>query len=170
MIPDINDKQVAIKLNEQLIGSLDRLAKAGGTNRTTLMHMIVSTCLDALDKADMPGIFYIASLLRVRKLQLEMQFAYEHEFTGFPYPEKAIPMKFSEEALDKIGVFFNHNHITRHLLLKTIIIVGIEEMERLTDGEPYQLDKISKALFKSYSDLMKRGYKAFRTFIKDEIF
>lgn len=170
MIPDINDKQVAIKLNEQLISSLDRLAKAGGTNRTTLMHIIVSTCLDAFEKADMPGIFYIASLQRVRKLQLEMKFPYELEFTGFPYPEKPIPIKLSEETLYKIGVYMNHNHITRHMLLKTIIIVGIEEMELLTDGQPYQPDKISKALFKSYSDLMKRGYKAFQTFIKDGLF
>ena len=104
MIPDINDKQVAIKLSENLIASLDRLAKAGETNRTTLMHMIVSTCLDVLDKADMAGLFYITALQRVRKLQLEMQLPYEIEFTGSKIPEKPIPMKFSEETLFRIGI------------------------------------------------------------------
>jgi metal-responsive CopG/Arc/MetJ family transcriptional regulator len=166
MIPRIDERQIAIKLNEILIGSLDSLAKNGDMNRNHLMLSIVNTWLSVLEEAKEPGLFYIASLLRVRENQRKCKFSYEHEFTESCVPERALPMKFSESCIHSINAFANFNHISRHLLLKTMVIVGIEELDELTERKLYQFGTIEQALHHSFSTIMKKGLKAYNAYIK----
>jgi hypothetical protein len=166
MIPRIDEKQIAIKLNDNFIGRLDVLAKKGDVNRNHLMLSFVNIWISALEDAHYPAIFYIANLLRVRQSQMDLENAYEHEFTESRIPEKPLPLKFSESSVLSILGFASQNHISRHQLLKTMIIVGIEELENLTDGKSYQLGTIEPELHKRFSLIMKKGLAAFKAYLK----
>jgi len=166
MIPKIDEKQIAIKLNDHLIGSLDTLARNGELNRNHLMLSFVNIWLSVLEEARMRGLFYIANLMRVRETQMQATPAYEHEFTESRLPEKPFPLKFNESTIQGIDGLACVNHISRHLLLKTMIIVGIEELEKLTDRKPYQFAAIENELHKLFTQIMEKGFKAFKAFIK----
>lgn len=165
MTSHMDDKQIAIKLNDYLIGSLDALAKAGDMNRNHLMLSFVNIWITVLDESRLPGLFYISNLHRVRHIQCFTQ-AYEHEFTESRIPEKPLPIKFSESSISNIDRYANFNHISRHQLLKTMIIVGIEELENITVGRPYQFGAVEKKLHDSFSTIMKKGFKAHMAYMK----
>jgi len=166
MIPRADEKQIAINLNSLLVVDLDGLAKSCDMNRTHFMLSIIMTWLSALGESNMPGLFYITSLLRVRENQMNGNHAYEHEFTESCIPEKTLPMKFTESTIHSINSFASVNHISRHLLLKTMVIVGIEELIELTDRKPFEFAEIEPALHKAFCNIMGKGFKAFKTFIK----
>lgn len=165
MIPHIDEKQIAIKLNDNLISSLDALARAGDMNRNHLMLSLVNIWISVLDESRLPGLFYISNLHRVRDIQCFSP-AYEHEFTESRIPEKPLPIKFSEVSISNIDRFANFNHISRHQLLKTMIIVGIEELETIADCRPFQFGSVEKKLHHSFSTIMKKGLKAHLAYMK----
>ena len=165
MIPQNDEKQIAIKLNDNLISSLDALAKAGDMNRNHLMLSFVNIWVSVLDESMLPGLFYISNLHRVREIQ-HFSPAYEHEFTESRIPEKPIPMKFSESNILTIEALASINHISRHQLMKTMIIVGIEELENITDRGPYQFGSVEKKLHNAFSTIMKKGFKAHLAYMK----
>jgi hypothetical protein len=166
MIPRIDEKQISIKLNETLVGRLDVLAKKGELNRNHLMLSFVNIWSSVLEEANLPGLFYIANLLRVRENQMKGDYVYEHEFTESRLPEKPFPIKFSESSVSNISAFASVNHVSRHLLLKTMIIVGIEELENITDGKNFQFGVIEPELHKRFSLIMKKGLTAFKAYLK----
>jgi hypothetical protein len=47
-----------------------------------------------------------------------------------------------------------------------MIIVGIEELEYITDREPFQFGSVEKKLHKSFSTIMKKGFNAFKAYMK----
>ncbi len=162
----IEEKQVAVQLNEIYANRLDALAKGGEMNRNHLMLFIVNIWLNVLKQEAFPGMFYILNLLRVRVLQMEGHFPYEHEFTGSKLPVKSFPIKLSETTIFELGAYANHNHITKHNLLKTMIIVGIEELEEITGGKMFQLGTVEPLLHRLFSNLMKKGPQVFKAFCK----
>jgi len=166
MIPSIEEKQIAIRLNEMLINRLDVLSRNSGLNRNHLMLNLVRVWLDVLNKVSMPGLFYIASLLRERHMQMECCQAYEHEFTESPFIEKPLPLKFSESEIFQVNTFMCVNQISRHLLLKTMIIVGIEELEMLVDRQAFQFSEIEGKLHRSFKSIMERSFKALKAYLK----
>jgi hypothetical protein len=166
MLPRIDEKQISIKLNDLLIDRLDVLAKKGEMKRNHLMLSFVNIWLSVLEEARLPGLFYISNLLRVRELQMNGEFVIEHEFTETRLPEKNLPIKFSESTIFTIYTFTNVSHISRHQLLKIMIIVGIEELEKITEGKPYQFGSIEKKLFDLFSMVMNKGFKAFMIYRK----
>lgn len=166
MTSQVDEKQVSIKFNDLFIGRLDALAKSGEMNRNHLMLSFVNLWVNVLDESSMRGLFYISNLLRVREVQMNCTFAYEHEFTESRIPEKPLPIKFSKESLFTIDALASVNHISRHQLLKTMIIVGIEELEEIADRKRYQFGAIENKLHDSFSTIMKKGFKAFKAYIK----
>jgi hypothetical protein len=165
MVAQMNEKQIAIKLNDNLISSLDSLAKAGDMNRNHLMLSFVNIWLNVLDASRLPGLFYISNLHRVRDIQCFSP-AYEHEFTESRIPEKPLPIKFSEASISNIDRFSNFNHISRHQLLKTMIIVGIEELHQITERKAYHFGSVEKKLHDSFSTILKKGFKAHMAYMK----
>lgn len=169
MSPGIDEKQISIKLNDNLIGRLDRLANNGEMNRNHLMLSFVNLWLSVLEKSSMPGLFYINNLLRVRKFQmLGVLSVHEHGYADSSIPEKPYPIKISESVIFNINRFTSFNPISRHQLLKIMIIVGIEELECITENKPYEFGHIEKKLNDSFSFTMKKGFDAFQEFNKNK--
>jgi metal-responsive CopG/Arc/MetJ family transcriptional regulator len=167
MTANIDEKQIAIKLNDDLIGRLDSLSKLGGMNRSHLMLSFVNIWLNVLETSRLKLIFFVANILRVHEAQMNGEMnLYEHEYSASRIPERAIPIKLSEADIFKVLGHAMKSHISRHQMLQIMIIVGIEELEKITDYKPYQLGDIEKLLFKEFSMLMKKGEKVFKEFIK----
>jgi len=162
-----DEKRIAVKLNDGLTNRLDSLAKRSSIIRTDLMLCLVNTWLNVLDKSQFPHIFYVANLLRVYKAQMNMELGvYEHEFSGSRILEKPIPIKIKESDIFIIYGYANKSHLSRHQLLKTMIIVGIEELEKIVPVGLYQYASVEPALSKVLSSIMSNGYKAFKAYNK----
>jgi len=162
-----DEKRIAVKLNDKLTARLDSLAKRSGIIRTNLMVSFVKTWLKVLEESQLSHMFYIANLLRVHKAQMNMEDGiYEHEFSGSRIPEKPIPMKISESSVLEVSGYANKSHLSRHQMLKTMIIVCIEELEKITPEGSYQYGSVEPALLKVLSSIMNKGYNAFKAYIK----
>jgi predicted DNA-binding protein len=167
MTANIDEKQIAIKLNYDMIDRLDNLAKRGGLNRSHLMLSFVNIWLSVLEESRYSLMFFVANLLRVHEAQMngEMEI-YEHEYSGSSIPEKPIPIKLSEADIFKISCHANKSHISRHQMLKTMIIVGLEKLENITEHKSYQIGDIEKRLYKEFNIIMKKGERVFKEFMK----
>jgi len=163
MSPLYDEKQIAIKLNERVISSLDGLAKNGSTNRSHLMLSLINIWISVLENVPMAGLFYITSLLRSR---VQLYPGYPLEFTESRLPEKPLPLKLSDSTIETVLGLASVNRISRHQLLKVMIIVGMEELEDLTDRTPFEFGAIEQQLHKSFTKLMEKGFKAFKAFSK----
>lgn len=163
----IDEKQIAIKLNDNLIGRLDSLAQLGDMKRSHLMLSLVNIWLNVLETSPLKLMFFAANILRVHEAQMKGRMGvYEHEYSGSRIPEKPIPIKLSEADIFKVLGHAMKSHISRHQMLKIMVIVGIEELEAITDKKPYQFGDIEQRLFKEFSMLMKKGERVFKEFIK----
>jgi hypothetical protein len=167
MTSNIDEKQIAIKLNDKLIERLDALAKLGGMNRSHLMLSFVNIWLNVLDTSRLKLMFFVANILRVHEAQMNGRMGvYEHEYSGSRIPEKPIPIKLSEADIFKVIGHAMKSHISRHQMLKIMVIVGIEELEAITDKRPYQFGDIEQQLHNEFSMIMKKGERVFKGFIK----
>jgi predicted DNA-binding protein len=167
MTSRIDEKQIAIKLNDNLIERLDSLAKRGGMNRSHLMLSFVDTWLSVLEMSRLTFTFLVANILRVHEAQVKGRMGvYEHKNSGSGIPEKPIPIKLSEADIFKVIGHAMKSHISRHQMLKIMIIVGIEELEAITDHKPYQFWEIEQQLYNEFSMIMKKGVRVFKEFIK----
>jgi hypothetical protein len=167
MTPNIDEKQISIKLNDFLIGRLDILAENGGLKRNHLMLSFVNLWLSVFETTRFILTFYVANLLRVHEAQMNQDLdVYEHEDSESKPPEKPYPIKLSEADSFKIRCHALKSHITRHQMLKIMIIVGIEELENVTDSKTYRFEDIEKRLFKEFKKIMEKGERAFKAYIK----
>lgn len=167
MTPDIEEKQIAIKLNDGLIGRLDSLADHGGLKRSHLMLSFVNLWLSVLEKSQFKLMFYVANILRVHEAKMNQDLnVYEHEYSGSSIPERPIPIKLSDADIFKISCHANKNHISRHQMLKIMVIVGLEELEKITDYESYRFEDVEERLNKKFSMLMEKGERVYKEFIK----
>lgn len=167
MTPNIDEKQISIKLNDFLIGRLDILAENGGLKRNHLMLSFVILWLSVLETTGFVLTFYAANIFRVHEAQMHQDLeVYEHEDSESKLPEKPYPIKVSDADDFKIRCHALKSHITRHQMLKIMIVVGIEELEKITDSKKYKFEDIEKLLFKKFKMVMEKGERAFRAYIK----
>ncbi len=166
MIPRNEEKQIPVKLDDFFIGRLDTLAKRGAMNRHHLMLSFVNVWLNVLEKSEMSHVFYLALILRDLEAPLNGILRPQREFTESRLPEKPLPIKITAEDIFKIDCFANKANISRHQLMKNMIITGIEELEEATEHKPYQFATIEPLLHKSFAMIMAKGFKALKAGIK----
>lgn len=165
-IPNV-EKLIAVKLNADLTSRLDSLAKRAGMLRAQLMLNFVNIWINVIENSKLAHVFYTANLLRVHEAQMNSILGiYEHEFSGSRITEKPIPIKMSESDIFKVSGYANKNHLSRHQMLKTMIIVGIEELEKITSEGSYQYGSVEPELHNAFCLIMKKGYNAYKAYIK----
>jgi hypothetical protein len=163
-MPSSDETQIAVRLNEYFINRLDGLARRGEMNRKHLMLSVVNIWLNVLEKSRMSHVFYVASILKDHEDRLNGNM--KRDFSENRLPEKPIPIKFTEEEIFNINRFASFNHISRHQLLKTMIIISIEELDEATDYKSYQFGELEPKLYNAFGMMMKKGFKAFEAYIK----
>lgn len=163
MTPRFDEKQCSVRLNEDYISKLNRLAELGAMNRHHLMLCLINVWLSVLNKKGvMPHVFNAAVVLR--ELQGALDGIPKPDYSVYIVPEKPLPMKFTEGDIFDLERFASFSHISRHQLMKDMLMVGIEELGEITNYGEYQYGEVEPKLFKSLELIMKKGEKAFNAF------
>jgi len=170
MVENAYEKQIAIKLNEKHISRLDNLAKRGNTNRSQLMVSFIRVWLNELRESTSAMYFHLAIILKEVKAEIDGDRARKTEFveSSFPEPEKPFPIKLNEDDALYLVFCTGSANMTRHHMMKKMIITGIEELEELTGGKEFDYSNVEPELKKKFGIIMAKGFMAYTEGIKEK--
>lgn len=170
MIENLDEKQIAIKLSEKYISRLDDLAKRGHTNRRQLMHNFIKIWLEELYESSTANFFHLAIILRDIEAHMNQDHGRQSKFVESNYIEKLfpIPIMLSENDSRYIDSYTGRANMTRHHMMQSMIITGIEELEELTDNKEYDYSVVEPKLKKAFGIIMAKGSRAFREGIREK--
>ena len=163
MAQSFDEKQISIRFSEVYKSRLDDLAKRGDTSRSQLMVNFIKIWLEELRESHSANFFHLAIILREIDAEFEMDRYRKSEFVELlnPSPEKPFPVRLLEDNIIDLTAFAGMCNMTRHNMMKTMIVTGIGELEALTDDTEYGLSVIEPKLKRAFGIIMARGAKAF---------
>ena|ERR1039457_5274040 len=161
-----DEKQASVRISAYFVDRLDKLAKCGSVNRHHLQLCMIIVWLRVFEDSTLPNFFKVAMEIRELEAGMKGEMKPSMEYIEMRFPGKALPIKLSESDSIKISCFASRTHLTRHLLMKNMILVGIEELEKITVNSQYRYEEIEPQLFKTFELIMKKGRKAFLAAIK----
>ncbi len=168
MIENLGEKQIAIKLSENYIFRLDDLAKRGHTNRRQLMVNFIKIWLDELKESNLANFFHLAIILRGIEADMEQDFERQSEFIESNLPEKPFPIMLTEDDSLYVVSWAGRANMTRHHMMKSMVITGIEEIEELTDNKEYDFSAVEPKLKRAFGVIMAKGFRAFKEGIREK--
>jgi len=168
MINNLGEKQIAIKLSENYIYRLDDLAKRGNTNRRQLMVNFIKVWLDELKETKSENYFHLAIILRGIEADMEQDSSRRSEFIESNLPEKPFPVMLAEDDSTYVVSYAGRANMTRHHMMKKMVITGIEELEELTDRKEYDFSVVEPKLKRAFGIIMAKGIRAFREGIREK--
>ncbi|MFZ3207364.1 MAG: hypothetical protein WA140_00800 [Geobacteraceae bacterium] len=160
------EQQVTVKLNDFRISRLDMLAKLGSMNRHYLMQSFVNLWLNVLGSFKMPHVFYLAIVFRDLEAPLKGIDRPQQDFSESTLPARSLPIKLTESAIFSIDCFANKSNITRHQMMKNMVITGIDELAEITDYKLFDFAMIEPQLNKAFVLIMRKALKAFEAGMK----
>lgn len=156
------EKQIAIKMNEGYISRLDNLARRGHTNRRQLMVNFIKIWLDELKRSGVANFFQLAVILRGIEVEVNLHATGTREFWESNIPEKALPIILSKDDNLCIARFASRSSMSRHHMMKNMIVIGIEELEMITAFNEFQFSDAEPKLKESFGIIMAKGNIAFK--------
>jgi len=146
-----SEKAISVKLGEQWIERLDRLAKKGGLSRHQLMRNIITVGMDGLSMSSKVGLFQVG--LAIRNL---LNLPPKNEV----WEEKPLPLKLDEKLLEKIDAFAKRGDLSRHQLMRNLIHVGVEELEGAARVGMFQISVAIVDIASAVKKIIQDGQKA----------
>jgi len=168
MIENLVEKQIAIKLSENYISRLDDLAKRGHTNRRQLMLNFIKIWMDELKEVNKANLFHLAIILRGIEAGMNQDDLRRPEFAESNLPEKPFPIILSEDDSRYIASCAWRASMTRHHMMKSMVITGIDELEELTDNKEYDFSVVEPKLKRAFGIIMAKGFRAYREGIREK--
>jgi hypothetical protein len=168
MIENLVEKQIAIKLSENYISRLDDLARRGDTNRRQLMLNFIKIWLNELKEINKADFFHLAIILRGIEADMEQDDPRRTEFVESNLPEKPFPIILSRNDSLYIISCAGRANMTRHHMMKSMVITGIEELEELTDNKEYDFSVVEPKIKRAFGVIMAKGFRAFREGIREK--
>lgn len=170
MIENLDEKQVAIKLSETYISRLDDLARLGHTNRRQLMVNFIKLWLDELKETSSANFFHLAIILREVEANLNSDFGRKSEFVESFFPEKQLPMPIILTEDDNLYIIScsGRTNMTKHHLMKSMIITGIDELEELTKNTEYNFSVVEPKLKRAFGIIVAKGRRAYKEGIREK--
>ena len=168
MIENLVEKQIAIKLSENYISRLDDLARRGDTNRRQLMLNFIKIWLNELKEINKADFFHLAIILRGIEADMEQDDPRRTEFVESNLPEKPFPIILSRNDSLYIISCAGRANMTRHHMMKSMVITGIEELEELTDNKEYDFSVVEPKIKRAFGIIMAKGFRAFREGIREK--
>ena len=170
MKENLDEKQVAIKLSENYISRLDDLARRGNTNRRQLMVNFIKIWLDELKESNLANFFHLAIILREIEADMKGDLGRQSEYVELIVPEKQFPFPIMLTEDDNLYVIScsGRANMTRHHMMKSMIITGIGELEKLTDNKEYDFSVVEPKLKRALGVIMAKGFRAFREGIREK--
>lgn len=155
------EKQIAIKLSEKYVSRLDDLARRGHTNRSQLMGNFIKVWMDELLESNSANFFHLAIILREIEAEFGSDLARRSEFVELNIPEKPFPIMLTEDDSLHIVSWAGMANMTRHHMMKNMVITGIEELEALTNNQEYDFSVVEPKLKRALGIIMAKGARAF---------
>jgi predicted DNA-binding protein len=168
MIENLVEKQIAIKLSENYIFRLDDLAKRGNTNRRQLMVNFINIWINELKEINKANFFHLAIVLKGIEADMEQDDPRRAEFVESNLPEKPFPIILSRNDSLYIISCASRANMTRHYMMKSMVITGIDELEELTDKKEYDFSVVEPKLKRAFGIIMAKGVKAYREGIREK--
>jgi hypothetical protein len=168
MIENLGEKQIAIKLSENYISRLDDLARRGNTNRRQLMVNFIKVWMDELKESNSVNFFHLAIILRSIEADMEQDYSRRSEFIESNLPEKPFPIMLTEDDGLYVVSCAGRANMSRHHMLKNMVITGIEELAELTNNQEYDFSVVEPKLKRAFGIIMAKGFRAFRKGIREK--
>lgn len=168
MIENLVEEQIAIKLSENYISRLDDLAKRGHTKRRPLMVNFIKIWMNELKEGKKANFFHLAIILRSIEADMNQDDSRRAEFVESKLPKKPFPIMLSRNDRLYIISCASRANMTRHHMMKSMVITGIEELEALTDNKEYDFSVVEPKLKIAFGIIMAKGFKAFREGIREK--
>lgn len=167
---NLDEKQVAIKLSEKNISRLDDLARRGHTNRRQLMLNFIKIWIDELRETSSVNYFHLAIILREVEAEINNDLGRRSEFVESFFPEKQLPMPIILTEDDYLYIIScsGRANMTKHHIMKNMIITGIDELEELTDNKEYDFSVVESKLKGTFGVIMAKGFRAFKEGIREK--
>jgi hypothetical protein len=168
MIENLDEKQVAIKLSENYISRLDDLARRGHTNRRQLMVNFIKIWFDELKESNSANFFHLAIILRGIEADVKQDFRRRNEYIESIFPEKPFPIMLTEDDNLYVISCSGRANMTKHHMMKSMIITGIGELEELTDNKEYDFSVVEPKLKRAFGVIVAKGFRAFKEGIREK--
>ena len=168
MIENLVEQQIAIKLSENYILRLDDLARRGNTNRRQLMVNFIKIWMNELKESSSANFFQLAIILRSIEADMNQDDPRRAEFVESNRPEKPFPIMLNEDDSLYIVSCAGRANMTRHHMMKSMVITGIEELEEMTDNKEYDFSVVEPKLKRAFGIIMAKGVKAYREGIREK--
>jgi len=168
MIENLVEKQIAIKLSENYISRLDDLAKRGNTNRRQLMVNFINIWINELKEINKANFFHLAIVLKGIEADMEQDDPRRAEFVESNLPKKPFPIMLNRNDSLYIISCAARANMTRHHMMKSMVITGIEELEEMTDNKEYDFSVVEPKLKRAFGIIMAKGVKAYREGIREK--
>lgn len=157
----MNEKQISVKLADDIIQTLDKHAASFGKTRHDLIKGILEMGVDEINDLQHVGVFQLGMLVRDLhygiKDKLGMTPKAKNEGEGKP-----IPIKLSEDFIGRLDELAARADISRHHLMKNFIKVGLEELAVLEKVGLFKVATLLRDLRKGFKQVCSLGEKAFK--------
>jgi hypothetical protein len=168
MNENLGEKQIAIKLSEKYISRLDDLARRGHTNRRQLMLNFIKIWLNELKEVNKANFFHLVIVLRGIEADMNQDGSRRTEFVESNLPEKPFPIILSEDDSLYIVSCAGRANMTRHHMMKSMVITGIEELEEMTNDKEYDFSVVELKLKRAFGVIMAKGFRAYKEGIREK--
>lgn len=155
MVTTPGEKNISIKLNDDFISRLDKIAGIGNLSRHQLAKNIIEVGIEELETLKRIGVFQLGILIRNLT---EKRIKPKDTASG----EKPIPIKLDDNFIDRLDKLASKAELSRHQLMKNLLQVGLEEVEAFAKIGAIRLAVIIRDLPKSLRKICDMGEVALR--------
>lgn len=160
MVRIAGEKHIAIKMNEEFIARLDKIAQEAKLSRNQFMKNLLDVGVDELKKLKQVGVFQLG--IYIRDLHESISSKSRKKIIDPISGEKPIPIKLDEEFINLLDELAEKAGLSRHQLMKNIIRVGLEQTEILAKVGVVRVAVIFRDLPESFRAIFKKGEKALK--------
>lgn len=164
----IHKQNISVKIDKKYLDILDNIASRVDISRHKLIHDIIEMSIDQFIFDLNIGLLQIVFLIKKlsRKFARPTDAAVDEEKPD----ERVIPVRLSQEYLDKLDRIAKHADRKRHYVMKRFIEIGAEQLEARYEGRALITHgKVMYDLKKKLDQLCKEGQEAKELHLPEEI-
>jgi predicted DNA-binding protein len=162
MSPEIQEKNVSVKISQKSIEILDDLARQADISRHKLVHDIIELTIEEMEFHRRIGFFQMSILIRnIAQKLIKLPDLNEGKDDQ---KEKTVPIRLSSSSYDRLDLLAKQVDRSRHYLMKKFIEVGADELDRIHNKKVIVTHGIMMRKLKlKLNALCTEGEKAFES-------
>ena len=158
----MSEKQISVKLSDDIIQTLDKYAEQFGKTRHDLIKLILEKGLDEINDFKAVGIFQVGMMIRDLQYGIQDKLGLKTKSTN-DGEGKPIPVKLSEEFIGQLDQLAERADISRHKLMQNFIKVELQELVFLDKSGVLKMAISLRDLGRGLKNIYEIGKKAFNS-------